>query len=311
MSHLQHNLTTLRSRTVAISGATGLVGSALIPVLEQAGVRVLRLTRRPPTDQDRELLWSPESGLKNPERLAGAAGVIHLAGESIADGRWTAAKKQRIRDSRVLGTAALARSLGMAPTPPRVLVCASAIGFYGDRGANVVDESSPPGSGFLPEVCLGWEQACEPARQAGIRVVNVRIGVILSRQGGALTKMLLPFKLGVGGKIGSGQQYMSWVSLDDVVGTILHGLIREDVQGPVNAVSPQPVTNAEFTQTLGSVLHRPTIFPMPAFAARLALGEMADDLLLASTRVAPTRLQQTGYRFVFDDLRTCLSHEVG
>jgi hypothetical protein len=255
--------------------------------------------------------WAPERGLTNPQSLEGVTAVVHLAGESIADGRWTEAKKQRIRDSRVVGTRTLCESLGKLPQPPRTLICASAIGFYGDRGDKPLDEDSPPGQGFLPDVCLGWEQACDPARRAGIRVVNVRIGVILSRHGGALAKMLLPFKLCVGGKIGSGSQYMSWVSLDDVVGTVVHGLTHPELSGPVNAVSPQPVTNAEFTRALGAALNRPTIFPMPAFAARLALGQMADDLLLASTRVLPRRLQATGYDFRHADLAACLAGEVG
>ena len=301
----------LSNAVIAVTGATGLVGTALCESLQRSGATIIRLTRSPPQDAASEVQWRPDQGLVDPDRLRDCTAVVHLAGESIADGRWTAAKKQRIRDSRVIGTESLCRSLAAMSEPPQTVVCASAIGYYGDRGDEPLDESSPPGDGFLPEVCVGWEQACQPARSAGIRVVNVRIGVILSRDGGALEKMLLPFKLGVGGKIGSGRQSMSWVALDDVVGTIIHALTHPALDGPVNAVSPQPVTNAEFTKTLGSVLHRPALLPLPAFAARLALGQMADDLLLASAKVHPTRLQQTGYQFQYSDLRACLEHELG
>lgn len=299
----------LAGQLFAVSGAGGLVGSALCQRLAAAGAGVERLVRGTPRDAAAEVQWSPEQGVLQPARLDGVDAVVHLAGESIADGRWTAAKKQRIRDSRVAGTEALCRSLAAMPQRPRTLVCASAIGYYGDRGSEELTEQSAAGTGFLPEVCVAWERACDPARAAGMRVVNLRIGVILSRHGGALTKMLLPFKLGVGGKIGSGDQFMSWVSLDDVVGAILHACTRTELTGPVNAVSPHPVTNAEFTRTLGSVLHRPTIFPMPAFAARLALGQMADDLLLASTCVQPQRLIESGYTFHAADLKACLAQE--
>jgi hypothetical protein len=302
---------TLRGLTVAVTGATGLVGTRLVHDLVAAGARPRRLVRGTPKSAHDEIEWSPESGIVRPEAMQGVDAVVHLAGESIASGRWTAAKKRRIRDSRVVGTTSLARSLAALPQRPTTLVCASAIGFYGDRGETILDERSEPGTGFLPEVCIEWERACEPARAAGIRVVNVRIGVIVSRQGGALASMLLPFKLGVGGKIGSGRQYMSWVSLDDVVGTILHALGHQEIAGPVNAVAPSPVTNAEFTRAMGATLHRPTVLPLPGFAARLALGQMADDLLLASTRVVPRRLEETGYRFVHPDLRGCLTAELG
>jgi len=257
-----------------------------------------------------EVQWSTDDGLINPTKLEGAYGIVHLAGEGIAGGRWTEEKKRRIRDSRVQGTTNLCRDLASLHRRPKVLVCASAIGYYGDRGEEVLDESSPPGQGFLPEVCRQWEQATAPAADAGIRVVNLRFGVVLSKHGGALEKMLLPFKMGVGGKVGSGRQYWSWVAHADVVGAILHALDCEDLTGPVNVVSPNAVTNAEFTKVLGDVLHRPTWLPMPALAARLALGEMANDLLLASAHVVPTQLQQTGYQFQFPDLRECLKHEL-
>ncbi len=301
----------LSGRRIAVSGADGLVGSALLQRLESLGAQPVRLVRRPPRDPNLEVQWSQERGLLDPARLEGVAAVVHLAGENVAGGRWTAARKQRIRDSRVIGTEALCTSLARLSARPETLVCASATGFYGDRGDEVLDESSPSGQGFLPEVCRGWEEACAPARAAGVRVVNLRIGVVLSRHGGALAKMLTPFRLGVGGRIGNGRQWMSWLSREDLVGAIVHALSRPELSGPVNAVSPQPVTNAEFTRTLGGVLRRPTIFPLPAVVARLALGQMADDLLLASVRVLPTQLQQTGYEFQHPELRSCLTAEVG
>ncbi len=299
-----------RPRKIAVSGAGGLVGAGVVDRLERDGQSVIRLVRHVPKSAVSEVQWSTDDGLIDPARLEGVSGVVHLAGESIAAGRWSAEKKCRIRDSRVHGTEALCRSLAALSRKPRVLVCASAIGYYGDRGDAVLDEQSPPGEGFLPEVCRQWEQATAPAVEAGIRVVNVRIGVVLSKQGGALQKMLLPFRMGVGGKVGSGRQYWSWVAHPDVVGAILHALGCDELHGPVNAVSPHAATNAEFTKALGEVLHRPTLFPLPAFAARLALGEMADALLMASAHVVPTRLQETGYEFQFPDLRDCLKHEL-
>jgi uncharacterized protein (TIGR01777 family) len=297
----------ISGHTVAVSGATGLVGTALGNALIGQRARMVALTRHAPIDPQSEVQWNPDIGVIEPARLEGVAAVVHLAGDNIAQGRWTAAKKQRIRDSRVIGTRSLCQSLAQLREKPAVLVCASAIGYYGDRGDEELTEASAAGTGFLPEVCAEWERACDPAREVGIRVVNVRIGVIISRHGGALAAMLTPFKLGLGGKVGSGQQYWSWVSLADVVGTILESIRNPLLRGPVNAVSPQPVSNLTFTKTLGAVLHRPTIFPMPAFAARLALGEMANDLLLASTRVTPQRLNEVGYRFQHPDLRECLA----
>jgi hypothetical protein len=294
---------------VAITGASGLVGSALVASLEASGQKVLRLVRGSSKASNDEAIWDPGKGVAAPERLNGVQAVVHLAGEKIA-GRWTEAKKRRIRDSRVVGTTTLCRTLAALHEPPKVLVCASAIGYYGDRGDEVLDETSPPGAGFLPEVCRQWEAATEIAANAGIRVVNARFGVILSRRGGALKPMLLPFKLGVGGKVGSGRQYWSWIDLDDVAAAIQHAMESDGVFGPVNFVAPDPATNAEFTTVLGKVLHRPTIFPMPAFAARLVLGEMADGLLLASARVIPRKLQETGFEFRFTDLAAALRHEL-
>jgi uncharacterized protein (TIGR01777 family) len=299
---------TLR-HNVAITGATGLVGFALVASFESSGQRVLRLVRGASKASNDESIWDPGKGVAAPERLNGLQAVVHLAGENIA-GRWTEAKKRRIRDSRVAGTTNLCRTLASLHAPPKVLVCASAIGYYGDRGDEILDESSSQGSGFLPDVCREWEAATEIAANAGIRVVNARLGVVLSRRGGALKPMLLPFKLGAGGKVGSGQQYWSWIDLDDVVAAIRHAIESEGLFGPVNVVAPHPCTNAEFTKVLGKVLHRPTVIPMPAFAARLALGEMADGLLLASARVIPRKLQETGFEFRFTDLAAALRHEL-
>lgn len=236
---------------------------------------------------------------------------VHLAGENIAAGRWTRARKARIRDSRVKVTRRLCESLAGLSQPPKVLVSASAVGYYGDRGEEVLTEESPAGMGFLSEVCRGWEAACEPAVQKGIRVVNLRTGMVLSAAGGVLPRMLLPFRMGLGGRIGSGRQFMSWIDLDDLVGVIFHALTCDTLAGPVNAVAPNPVINLEFTRTLGRVLRRPTFFCVPAWALRLALGEMADELLLASARVAPARLAASGYVFRYPELEGALRHVLG
>jgi len=274
---------------IAVTGSTGLVGSALIPLLESAGHEVVRL-RRPAQ-------WDPEKGVADPSAFGGVDAVVHLAGENIAGGRWTAARKERILNSRVKGTKLIAETLGNLPKPPQVLVSASAIGYYGDRGSELLREQSSPGTGFLPDVCRQWEAATDAATRKGIRVVHLRTGIVLSGKGGALGKMLLPFKLGVGGKIGSGEQYWSWISIDDHCAAILHCIQASSLHGPVNSVSPSPVTNLEFTKALGRVLGRPVIFPLPAFAARLVLGEMSDPLLLASARIEPSKLMAS--RFIF------------
>lgn len=270
-----------------------------------------RLVRSAPRSGANEVQWGPDQGSVATPGLEGMDAVVHLAGENIATGRWTAAKKTRIYNSRVQGTRLLCEALAQLINPPKVLVSASAIGYYGDRGDRVLREDSPPGDDFLAHVCRAWEEAVEPARQRGIRVVNMRFGIVLSPAGGALSKMLTPFKIGLGGVIGSGEQYMSWIALDDVVGAIHHALGTETLQGPVNTVAPQPVTNREFTKTLGRVLGRPTLIPMPAFAARAAFGEMADALLLASTRVDATKLRESDYAFRFADLESALRHLLG
>jgi uncharacterized protein len=274
---------------IVVTGASGLVGSALISVLRKAGHDTVALAR--PSQ------WDPEKGTIDVAALIGTDVFIHLAGENIASGRWTANRKARIRDSRIKGTRLVAESLARMEKPVQVLISASAIGYYGDRGTEVLREDSAPGSGFLPEVCKQWEAATDPATRKGIRVVHLRTGIVLSQRGGALPKMLFPFKVGLGGKIGSGEQYWSWISLDDLCAAILHCIHADALHGPVNLVCPSPVTNLEFTKTLGQVLHRPTMFPLPAVAARILLGEMADALLLASARVEPAKL--LGSRFVF------------
>lgn len=294
---------------VLISGATGLIGSALVADLEAGGHRTTRLTRSPKEPGD--VGWDPLAGEIDAARLGGHDAVVHLAGESIAEGRWNAEKKRRIMESRERGTRLLAETLAGLPEPPEVMVSISAVGYYGDRGDEVLTEESPPGSDFLAEVCKVWEAAADPAREAGIRVVHLRLGIVLSPKGGALGTTLPIFKLGGGGRIGNGRQWWSWVALDDVVGAIVHALENDSVEGPVNVGAPNPLTNAEYTRVLGRVLNRPTIFPLPAPAARLALGEVADALLLASQRMEPARLAATGYTFRYPELEGALRHLLG
>ncbi len=296
---------------VLITGASGLVGTDLQAFLTTGGHEVFSLSRKPSSEEDKRFHWDPASGEIEKDKLEGFDAVVHLAGENIAGGRWTEEKKQKIRDSRVKGTQLLCETLASLNQPPKVLVSASAIGYYGDRGDEEMTEESDPGSGFLCGICKDWEAATSPASDKGIRVVHARIGVILTPKGGALAKMLFPFKMGAGGKIGSGKQYMSWIGLDDVVAAFHHAVVNESVQGPVNLVSPNPVTNLEFTKTLGKVLARPTFMPMPSFGARLAFGEMADELLLASTKVKPVRLLESGYEFRHPELEDALRYLLG
>jgi uncharacterized protein len=294
---------------VLISGASGLIGAALSAQVEAQGVQVVRLVRAG-TRSLAEIAWDPmakEVGAGLAASLvSGFDAVVHLAGESIV-GRWTNGKKKAIRDSRVRSTRNLATALAWAESKPKVFVCASAIGFFGDRGEELLTEQSASGQGFLPEVCREWEEASRIAADAGIRTVNLRTGLVLSAKGGALGKMLTPFKLGLGGRIGSGKQWWSWIHIDDLVGAIQHAIATESVAGPVNMVAPNAVRNAEFTKVLASVLGRPAIFPVPGFALGMAFGKMAaDELFLASQQVKPAKLEGSGYRFQFGELRGAL-----
>lgn len=284
---------------VLVTGSTGLIGSALVPALGASGHQVTRLVRSEPAPGEPAIRWDPAAGTLAPDALEGFDAAVHLAAESIAAGRWTEAKKARIRASRVEGTRLLCERLAGLTQRPKVLASASAIGIYGDRGDEELDEQSPPGEGFVPEVCRAWEEATRPAAEAGIRVVNLRIGLVLAPRGGALARMLPLFRFGLGGRLGSGRQLVSWITLDDLARAVLHVLAAEALSGPVNCVAPGPVTNREFTRSLGRVLRRPTLFPAPAFALRLLLGEIADALLLSSARVVPRRLLQS--RFTHDD----------
>ena len=293
---------------IAVTGSGGLVGSAVVPALVESGHEVVRLVRHDPGQGEKAVRWDPETGFVDTAGLEGLDALVHLAGENIASGRWTAARKDAIRNSRVKGTRLLCDALAALSEPPKTLVCASAIGYYGDRWEDILTEESPAGKGFLPDVCREWEAASVPAVRKGIRVVTLRIGVVLTPKGGALSRMLPPFRAGLGGVLGSGKQYVSWIALDDLPGIVLHTLGREELRGPVNAVAPRPVTNRELTEALGKILSRPTLFPVPAFALRLAVGEMADALLLASARVAPRRLEETGYHFRFPELWSALRH---
>lgn len=290
---------------IGVSGASGLIGRALSEHLRQDGWQVAPLVRRREQAADCAVYWNAERGEIDAEGLEGLQALVHLAGENIA-GRWTEEKKRALRESRVRGTQLICEALTKLQAPPAVWICASATGYYGDRGDEILTEQAPPGEGLLSEVCVEWEAATEPARAAGIRVVNLRIGVVLSRAGGALAAMLTPFRLGVGGRVGDGKQYMSWITREDLIRAIQHILSHEELSGPVNAVSPTPVTNREFTNALGDVLHRPTMLPVPAFALRAALGEMADALLLASTRVHPERLLDSDFEFRHIDVRAAL-----
>jgi len=294
---------------VLVSGASGPIGAALLPYLESQDARIVRLVRGPARAED-QVSWDPLRPLA-PETVSGFEAIVHLAGESVM-GRWTDEKRKAIRESRVLGTKHLSEALAKTQSRPRVFICASAIGYFGNRGDEVLTEASSSGRGFLPEVCREWEAACNAATEAGIRTVNLRFGLVLSPKGGALAQMLTPFKLGVGGKIGSGQQWWSWVHVDDIVGAVHHGLHTDSLSGPVNMVAPSPARNAGFTRALASVLRRPAFFHVPEFAIRLAFGKMAaEELLLSSERVQPAKLLASGYAFRFTDLGAALEDLVG
>lgn len=282
---------------ILVTGSSGLVGTALIDRLKEEHHEPTRLVRHAGKGAAPQVMWQPDDGILNPKEIAGFDAVINLAGESISDGRWTEEKKRRIRDSRVNGTRLLCETLAELSPPPRVLISASAMGYYGDRGKQVLDEDSARGEGFLADVCRDWEVATEPAKAAGIRVVNFRIGLVLSEKGGALPKMLMPFKFGLGGVVGSGEQYMSWITLDDLVSAIIFCIEHKALSGPVNGMTPNPISNKKFTQALGKALHRPAFMPLPAFMVKTLMGEMGEELLLSSTRALPQRLIDHGFQF--------------
>ena len=293
---------------ILISGSQGLVGSALVKSLVEDGDEVVRLVRRERAFGATEVEWHPNHGIIDAEKLEGCDAVIHLAGENIASGRWTDEKKHAIRESRVKGTSLLSQTLAKLSRPPSVFLSASAIGYYGNRGDELLTEASGPGNDFLASVCVEWEQATAAAAEKGIRTVNTRFGIILAANGGALAKMLTPFRMGIGGRVGDGRQWMSWIAIDDVVAALKFLLSDSSVRGPVNFVAPHPVTNAEFTKKLGRVLSRPTIFPIPEFGVRLAFGEMADALLLSSQKVEPSVLEDKRFPFSWPALDPALRH---
>jgi uncharacterized protein (TIGR01777 family) len=296
---------------VIVSGASGLIGSGLIPFLTEGGHSVERLVRGASRPGAPEISWDPTGGTVDRGRLEGVDAVVHLAGESVGAGRWTSQRREGIRRSRVEGTRTLCEALADLRTPPRVLLSASAVGFYGDRGEEDLTEESPAGKGFLADVCREWEAATRPAEEAGVRVVRLRIGIVLSRAGGALRRMLLPFQMGLGGPIGSGKQFMSWIVLDDVLAAIQHAIVKGSLSGPVNAVAPNPVRQAEFARTLARVLRRPAFLPLPAFAVRTMMGEMGQALLLDGARVLPRRLSESGFEFWRPDLDSALRAALG
>jgi len=297
---------------VAITGSTGLIGGGLVHFLRTGGHRVTRISRNPAKgDQEGWLHWDPQEGRLDGDDLEGVDAVVHLAGEPISGVRWTRSKKEAIHQSRVQGTELLSRTLAELKAPPTTFISASAVGYYGDRGEEILTEDAGPGRGFLAQVCRDWEKATHTARGVGIRTVHLRTGVVLSPSGGVLGTVLLPFQLGAGGRLGSGRQYMSWIDLDDHVGLILHILRTPDLRGPVNSTAPNPVPNASFTAALGRTLGRPTILPAPALAIRTLLGEMGEELLLQGQRVIPQRALTTGYHFLFPDLEDSLAHQLG
>ena len=308
---VRHHRTAGERRHVVVTGASGLIGAALTAFLRSGGHRVTTLVRRRPREGWDEAFWDPSAGAVDAAALEGADAVVHLAGENIGGGRWTAARRRSILDSRVRGTELLAHTLAGLAHPPPVLVAASAVGFYGDRGREEVDEDTGPGRGFLADVCRAWEQACAPASEAGLRVVNARFGMVLSASGGALARMLPAFRAGLGGPMGRGEQAVSWVALDDAVGAVLFAISKATVAGPVNVVAPGAVSNRDLARSLGRVLRRPARLPVPGPAIRLAFGAMGDELLLAGARVRPGRLQAAGFTFLYPALEAALRLELG
>jgi uncharacterized protein len=309
----RHRAFTSPPLRILVTGSSGLIGSSLIPFLTTGGHSVVRLVRAPPAGatEGETVLWDPVAGRLDASALEGFDAVIHLAGEGLMGFRWTEAKKARIRDSRINGTRLLCEALASLKKPPRVLLSASAVGFYGHRGSEILHEESEPGTGFLAGLCRAWELATKPAADRGIRVVHLRTGVALSPAGGALGAMIVPFLLGLGGPIGDGWQFMSWIAIDDVVGAIHHALMTDTLAGPVNVVGPYVAANRDFARTLGAVVERPAFLRLPAFVARVAMGEVADELLLASTRVEPRKLIDSGFIFHYPELEGALRHVLG
>lgn len=295
---------------ILVAGASGFIGTRLCRHLAHLGHQVVRLVRGKPDGSGGEIGWDPGAGRLAPDVMPRFDAVVSLAGENIAAARWSAAVKQRIRDSRIETAGLLARAMAAAEPRPNVFVCASAVGYYGDRGDAVLTEDAPPGDGFLAQVCHDWEQACEPARAAGVRVVNLRIGVVLSPAGGALAKMLPVFKVGMGGTIGSGNQWVGWIAMTDLLRVFGYVLENDSLAGAVNAVSPKPVTNRQFTKAVGAFLGRPTIVPLPASGVKLTMGEMGVEMLLASARVVPDRLESAGFAFKHASIEDALQHEM-
>ena len=297
--------------TIAVSGSTGLIGSMLVPLLRARGHRVIRLVRSRSNGSGSDTLyWDPAKGEIDRAGLEGIDSVVHLAGESLG-GLWSQERKRTIMESRKIGTHLLSECLSGLTRRPKALVSASAVGYYGDRGSEPLDEGSSAGVGFLPKVCQAWEKACRPAAEAGIRVVNLRFGIVLSPVGGILRTMLVPFKLGLGGTLGQGKQYMSWVAIDDLARVVFHLLGREDISGPVNVTTPEPVSNRDFSRTLAKVVRRPMLFEVPAPILRLAPGQMAEEMLLTSVRVFPRRLIDSGFVFHYPQLEQALLHLTG
>jgi uncharacterized protein (TIGR01777 family) len=297
--------------TVAISGASGFIGSALRDFLLAGGHAVVPMVRSRRDAPDGAVYWNWRTGEIDRDALLRVNAVIHLAGEPLLGLRWTAEKKREILESRVKGTELIARTMAELHSGPTTLISASCVGFYGDRGDEILTEESRPGRGFLAEVYRAWEGATARAERSGVRVVNVRTGFVLSPTGGALGNLLLPFKLGMGGRIGSGRQYLPWIDLDDELGLIYHALMNGDVRGPLNLTAPHPVPQATFATTLGRVLARPTVVPMPALAVKALFGEMGEETLLSGQRVRPLRADESGYRFLYEDLESSLRHKLG